>query len=80
MLSIRLRRMGGKGSPSYRVVVSDRRKTPKGRFVENVGTYDPNMDPPKISLNLEKIEHWMSKGANPSQTVRSLLARSRRSS
>jgi small subunit ribosomal protein S16 len=77
VLKIRLRRMGAKQDPFYRVVVSDSRKTPGGRFLDVLGTYDPGTDPATVKLDLERAEQWIRKGAHPSDTVRSLLARAK---
>ena len=77
MLKIRLRRMGAKRDPFYRVVVSDSRSTPQGRFVDVLGTYDPRTDPATIRLDVVKAEEWIQKGASPSETVRSLLRKTR---
>ena len=74
MLKIRLRRMGSKKDAFYRVVVSDSRSTPRGRFVDILGTYDPGTDPSTVKLDVERAEEWIRKGAHPSDTVRSLLA------
>ena len=73
MLSIRLARFGKKKIPSYRIVVIDKRRPRNGRFVENVGTYDPLKNPAKVKLNAERIKHWLGCGAQPSDTVRSFL-------
>ena len=73
MLMIRLRRGGAKHSPVYRVVVSDSRKDTQADYLEQVGFYDPNLDPPEIRLDLEKVEKWQSQGAGVSETVRSLI-------
>ena len=78
MLKIRLLRMGAKKDPCYRVVVSDSRSTPTGRFVDTLGTYDPGTDPETLRLDLERADAWIAKGAHPSATVRSLLSRARR--
>ena len=78
MLKIRLRRMGSRQDPFYRVVVSESTSTPRGRFVEVLGTYDPNTDPAGIRLDLAKADEWMRKGAHASGTVRSLVERARR--
>lgn len=72
---IRLRRMGKKKSPFYRVVVADIRSPRDGRFIENIGTYDPRKDPAEINIEEEKALYWLSKGATPSDTVRSLLSK-----
>jgi small subunit ribosomal protein S16 len=73
MLMIRLRRGGAKHNPVYRVVVSDSRKDTYGNYLEQVGFYNPNLDPPEIRLDLEKVEEWRGKGAGVSETVRSLI-------
>ncbi len=78
MLTIRLRRMGAKHKPVYRVVVSDSRKRPTSDFLEQVGFYDPNTDPPEVRLDVEKIEAWQAKGAQVSETVRSLLKKAKK--
>ena len=78
MLKIRLRRVGAKSDPCYRVVVSDSRSTPTGRFVDTLGTYDPATSPETIRLDVEKTEAWIAKGAHPSDTVRSLLSKAKR--
>lgn len=77
MLKIRLRRMGAKKDPCYRIVVSDSRSTPGGRFVDVVGTYDPGMEPAAVKLDIEKTEQWIRNGAHPSETVRSLLLKAK---
>ena len=73
MLKIRLRRVGTKHAACYRVVVSDGRKTPTGRFVEILGTYDPGTDPATVKLNVDRAEEWIRRGARPSDTVKRLL-------
>ncbi len=77
MLKIRLRRMGAKHSAFYRVVVSDSRKRPTGRFIETLGTYDPGTDPAAVKLDVAKAEDWISKGAQASPTVKRLLVRAK---
>ena len=77
MLKIRLRRMGAKSSPFYRIVVSDSRSTPQGAFVDVVGTYDPRVSPAIVKLDVEKADSWVSKGAQASNTVRSLIKHAR---
>lgn len=79
MLKIRLRRMGSKQDAFYRVVVSDSRVTPRGRYVDVLGTYDPGMDPPAVRIDFARAADWIRKGAHPSDTVRSLLTRSKAS-
>ena len=76
MLSIRLRRTGAAKRPYYRVVVADSRSTRDGRFVEVLGHYDPRPDPAVVKIDTERAEYWIGKGAQPSDTVRSLLKRS----
>jgi small subunit ribosomal protein S16 len=73
MLMIRLRRGGAKHDPDYRVVVSDSRKDTQADYLEQVGFYNPHLDPPEIRLDLEKVEKWQSQGAGVSETVRSLI-------
>jgi small subunit ribosomal protein S16 len=73
MLMIRLRRGGAKHNPVYRVVVSDSRKDTYGNYLDQVGFYNPNLDPPEIRLDLEKVKEWRGKGAGVSETVRSLI-------
>ena len=77
MLKIRLRRMGAKHNAFYRVVVSDSRKRPTGRFVENLGTYDPGTDPATVNLDVAKAEDWIAKGAQVSPTVKRLLVKAK---
>ncbi len=73
---IRLRRMGAKKQPFYRVVVADSRYPRDGRFIEEIGYYNPLTTPAEIKIDEEKAISWMSKGAEPSDTVRSLMKRS----
>jgi small subunit ribosomal protein S16 len=73
MLMIRLRRGGAKKNPIYRVVVSDSRKTPLADYLDQVGFYDPNQEPPEISIDLDKVEEWRKQGAGVSDTVQSLI-------
>jgi small subunit ribosomal protein S16 len=77
-VSIRLRREGAKNRPYYKVVVADSRSPRDGKFVEIIGTYDPKVAGRNSSLNLERAEYWISKGAQPSDTVRSLIKRQKR--
>lgn len=72
---IRLRRMGRTKRPAYRVVVADARAARDGRFIEIIGHYDPLTTPPTIKIELEKASEWIRKGAQPSNTVKVLLAR-----
>jgi small subunit ribosomal protein S16 len=73
MLSIRLRRTGSTKRPYYRVVVADSRAWRDGRFVEVLGHYDPRKSPAVVKIDAERAKHWISKGAKPSDTVKSLL-------
>jgi small subunit ribosomal protein S16 len=73
LLRIRLTRMGAKKKPFYRVVVTERRHARDGRFVEIVGHYNPGTNPPSVELDMDRLKHWMAKGAQPSETVSSLL-------
>lgn len=73
MVAIRLARIGKKKRPFYRVVVTEKTRPRNGRFVEIVGTYDPLKDPAEIKLNADRIKHWLSCGAQPSNTVRSFI-------
>ncbi len=73
MLRIRLRRVGAKKHPSYRIVVADSRAPRDGSFVDQVGHYDPMTDPPTIVLDDEKVKDWISKGAQPSDPVQRIL-------
>ena len=70
---IRLARIGSKKNPIYRVVVADARAPRDGRFIEIVGRYNPQTDPSTIDLDAEKIRDWISKGAQPSESVRRLM-------
>ena len=70
---IRLARAGAKKRPFYQVVVADERSRRDGRFIENMGTYDPTKNPAVFKLNVEKITAWLGKGAQPTDTVRQLL-------
>lgn len=72
-VKIRLRRMGAKKNPFYRVVVADSRFPRDGRFIEEIGTYDPNQEPSLINIDAEKAKKWIATGAQPTDTVRVLL-------
>jgi small subunit ribosomal protein S16 len=72
-VKIRLARHGAKKKPFYRIVVADSESPRDGKFLENVGTYDPLYDPAKITLKSERIQYWMAQGAKPTDTVRTLL-------
>ena len=73
MVKIRLRRMGAKKAPYYRIVVADSRSPRDGRFIEELGVYDPMADGEKIKVDLERAKYWISNGAQPTDTVRGLL-------
>lgn len=73
MVKIRLKRMGMKKKPFYRVVVADERTPRDGLFIEEIGTYDPMTNPAQIKIDVEKAAAWMKKGAQPTDTVRILL-------
>ena len=77
-VSIRLRREGAKNRPYYKVVVADSRSPRDGKFIEIIGTYDPKKPDHNSTLKLDRIEHWMSKGAQPSDTVHSLIKKNRK--
>lgn len=72
-VKIRLTRKGSKKNPHYRVVVADSHKPRDGKFIEIVGTYNPMVEPEAITLQKEKIEAWLAKGAKPSTVVKSLM-------
>jgi small subunit ribosomal protein S16 len=72
-LVIRLRRHGARKKPFFRIVVADSRSPRDGRFVEQIGTYDPAMNPAKVSVKHEDAQRWLQAGAQPSDTVRKLL-------
>ena len=72
-VKIRLARHGAKKRPFYRIVIADSESPRDGKFLENVGTYDPVADPAKVSLKQERIKHWIDQGAIPTDTVKNLL-------
>ena len=74
-VKIRMRRMGSKRKPFYRIVVADSRMPRDGRFIEEVGYYNPLTNPDEVKLEEDKIFEWLEKGAQPSDTVRSLLSK-----
>ena len=76
MVKIRLKRMGANKKPFYRVVVADSRAPRDGKFIEEVGTYNPLTDPATINIDGEKIKTWLGNGAQPTETVRALLKKS----
>ncbi len=73
MVKIRLRRMGQKKAPFYRIVVADSRYPRDGRFIEEVGYYNPLTTPAEVKINEESIKEWLAKGAQPTETVKALL-------
>ena len=75
-VKIRLRRMGAKKAPFYRVVVADSRYPRNGRFIEEVGTYNPLTDPATVNIDAEAVKKWISNGAQPTDTVKALLKKS----
>ena len=77
-VKIRLKRIGAKNDPAYRLVVADGRSPRDGRFIEELGTYQPARSGQKFTVNLERANYWISKGAQPSDTVASLLKRAAR--
>ena len=76
MVKIRLRRMGAKKAPYYRIVVADSRSPRDGRFIEEIGTYNPLTDPAEIKIDNEAAKKWIANGAQPTDTVRALLKKS----
>src|SRR5438477_10187417 len=76
-VSIRLRREGAKNRPYYKIVVADSRSPRDGKFIELIGTYDPKKPDHNSTLKLDRIDHWISRGAQPSDTVRSLIKKNR---
>ena len=73
MVKIRLRRMGAKKAPFYRIVVADSRSPRDGRCIEEIGTYNPLTNPAEVTVHAEKAQNWIKNGAQPTDTVRSLL-------
>ena len=72
-VKIRLRRMGAKKAPFYRIVVADSRYPRDGRFIEEIGTYDPLKEPAEIKVDADKAKQWIANGAQPTETVKSIL-------
>ena len=75
MLKIRMRRMGAKKAPFYRIVVADSRYPRNGRFIEEVGYYDPMKEPVVLKIDSEKVEKWLKNGAQPTDTVKALISK-----
>lgn len=73
MVKIRLRRMGAKKSPFYRIVVADSRYPRDGRFIEEIGTYNPLANPSTVNVDADAVKTWIAKGAQPTDTVKALL-------
>ena len=73
MVKIRLRRMGAKKAPFYRIVVADSRYPRDGRFIEEIGTYNPTTDPAELKVDVERAQAWTKTGAQPTETVKALL-------
>lgn len=73
MLAISLKRMGAKGEPFYRLVVKEKRSKRDGKYLENLGTYNPMLDPAEVNLNHDRINYWIGVGAQPTETVKSLI-------
>lgn len=73
MVKIRLRRIGAKKAPAYRIVVADSRFSRDGRFIEEIGSYNPMREPAEITVDAEKAKKWLANGAQPTETVRSIL-------
>ena len=73
MVKIRLKRMGAKGVPFYRVIVADERSPRNGRFIEELGYYDPTQEPSVVKIDAEAAKKWLSQGAQPTETVQKLL-------
>ena len=76
MIKLRLRRMGAKRQPSYRIVAAEARSPRDGRFIEIIGFYNPKTEPLTLKVNNERAKYWIEHGAQPTETVRSLLVRS----
>ncbi len=73
MVKIRLRRMGAKKAPFYRIVVADSRYPRDGRFIEEIGYYNPTVDPTDLKVDVDRAQAWIKTGAQPTETVRDLL-------
>ncbi|MBQ7381080.1 MAG: 30S ribosomal protein S16 [Clostridia bacterium] len=76
MVKIRLKRIGAKKAPAYRLVVADSRYPRNGKFIEEIGYYSPISEPVQLSIDAEKAKDWLSKGAQPTETVKALLKKS----
>jgi small subunit ribosomal protein S16 len=80
MVKIRLRREGTKGRPYYRIIVADGRSRREGAFIDQLGTYDPLVETDNFKIDLAKADEWIAKGAQPSETVRSLIKKAKQAS
>jgi small subunit ribosomal protein S16 len=80
MVRLRLTRRGAKKKPFYRIIAADSKSPRDGRFIEQLGYYDPMRDPLVLKVDLERVDHWLSVGAQPSETVASLINRARSAS
>lgn len=78
MVRMRLKRIGTTNTPVYRIVVADSRSPRDGKFIEELGTYEPRKKDHEFTLNLERAEHWLSKGAQPTDTVASFIRKAKR--
>jgi small subunit ribosomal protein S16 len=78
-VTLRLARRGAKKAPFYHVVATDSRNPRDGKFTEQIGTYDPSFKPAKINIDAERLAHWIKMGAQPSDTVRSLIKQAKKS-
>ncbi len=77
MVKIRLRRLGAKKAPFYRVVVAESKYARDGRFIEEIGTYNPLVDPAEIKIDVERADYWIKNGAQPTDTVKDLLKKAK---
>ena len=77
MVRLRLTRMGAKKKPFYRIVAADQRAPRDGRFIEQLGYYDPMKEPIDLKINLERVDYWLGTGAQPTETVSSLIGKAR---
>ena len=73
LLAIKLMRTGAKKRPSYRIVVKEKQSKRDGAYLENLGTYNPTREPAEIKLNIERVQYWIEKGAQPTETVSQLI-------
>ena len=78
MVRLRLTRRGAKGRPFYRIVAADSRSPRDGRFIEQLGYYNPMTDPGELKVDLERVDYWISVGASPSETVSDLIKKARK--